>query len=52
MFGKISRFRFKICSAISRFRIKISADGPAQRRGGLGNGKSAKTIKKSFVKST
>ena len=51
MFGKISRFRFKICSAISRFRIKISADGPAQRRGGSANGKSARTIKKSFLKS-
>ena len=50
MFGKISRFRFKICSTISRFRIKISADGPAQRRGGSANGKSARTIKKSFLK--
>ena len=32
------------------FRIKISADGPAQRRGGSANGKSARTIKKSFLK--
>ena len=31
---------------MSRFRNKISADGTAQRRGGSGNGKSARTIKK------
>ena len=50
MFSKIEGFRFKICCTISRFRIKISADGPAQRRGGSANGKSARTIKKSFLK--
>ena len=50
MFGKIEGFRFKICCTISRFRIKISADGTAQRRGGSANGKSARTIKKSFLK--